>query len=131
MITRSLYGLVLLGLIILILVSSVNAIAASNTVPPTNLGDWRNTITYNSLKPAACASLDLTNIIVGSGHILGTNGNDLIIGSAGNDNIDGKNGDDCILGGGGDDDISGGNGYNVCIGGPGNNTYAKCDVIIR
>jgi len=130
MITRSLYGLALLGLIILILVSSVNAIAASNTVPPTNLGDWRTGISANTLKPAACATLNLTNIVVGSGHVKGTNGNDLIIGSAGNDNIDGGNGDDCILGGGGDDDISGGNGYNVCIGGPGNNTYAKCDVII-
>ena len=130
MITRSLYGLTLLGLIILILVSSVNAIAASNTVPPTNLGDWRNAITANSLKPVVCASLNLTNIVVGSGHVNGTNSNELIIGSSGNDSIDGKNGDDCILGGGGNDDINGGNGYNVCIGGPGSNTYAKCDVII-
>jgi Ca2+-binding RTX toxin-like protein len=131
MITRSLYGLALLGLIILILVSSVNAIAASNTVPPTNLGDWRTGISANTLKPAACASLNLTNIVVGSGHIKGEKGvNNLIIGSAGNDNIDGGDGDDCILAGGGDDTINGGTGYNICIGGPGNNTYAKCDVII-
>jgi Ca2+-binding RTX toxin-like protein len=131
MITRSLYGLALLGLIILILFSSVNAIAASNTVPPTNLGDWRNTITYNSLKPAACASLNLTNIVVGSRLIKGKKGvNNLIIGSAGNDNIDGGDGDNCILAGGGDDTINGGTGYNICIGGPGKKDYKNCDVII-
>jgi Ca2+-binding RTX toxin-like protein len=95
------------------------------------LGDWRNAITANSLKPAACAALNLTNIIVGSGHVLGTNGNDLIIGSTGNDNMDGKNGDDCLLGGGGNDDINGGNGNSVCIGGSGNDTFAKCSVIIQ
>ena len=135
MITSSLYGLALLGLIILILVSSVNAIAASNTVPPTNLWDWRTEISAasaaNMLKPAACASLNLTNIVVGSGHVGGKIGNDLIIGSAGNDNIDGNNGDDCILGGGWDDIINGGNGYNVCIGWPGNDTFTNCDVIIQ
>jgi Ca2+-binding RTX toxin-like protein len=131
MIIRTLYGLALLGLIILVLVSSINAIAAANTVPPTNLGDWRTGITANTLKPPECTALNLTNIVVGSGLIKGTDGNDLIIGSAGNDNIDGGKGDDCILGGGGDDAINGNQGYNVCFGGPGNDTFARCDIQIQ
>jgi Ca2+-binding RTX toxin-like protein len=129
MITRTLYGLAVLGLIILVLVSSINAIAAANTVPPTNLGDWRTGVNANTLKPPECASLNLTNIVTGSGRITGTNGNDLIIGSAGNDTINGRNGDDCILGGGGHDTINGGNGYNICIGGPSTH-FSRCNVIV-
>ena len=131
MITRTLYGLAVLGLIILVLVSSINAIAAANTVPPTNLEDWRTGVNANTLKPPECAAINLTNIVVGSGNILGTDGNDLIIGSAGNDTIDGAKGDDCILGGSGDDALDGKQGYNVCLGGPGTDTFKKCDIQIQ
>jgi Ca2+-binding RTX toxin-like protein len=56
------------------------------------------------------------NLIVGAGQIDGTNGNDLIIGSAGADQIDGSNGDDLICGRGGADFVSGRNGNDRLLG---------------
>ena len=47
--------------------------------------------------------------------ILGTQGDDEIIGTAGADTIDGEDGDDVILGNGGGDDLHGGGGADVLI----------------
>ena len=128
---RFTFQFILLGLALLMLVSVVTAIAATNTVPPTRLASQTQSISYNDLKPSSCASLDLRNIISGSGTITGTNGNDLILGGSGDDVIHGLGGDDCILGGGGNDTISGGDGNDVCNGG-GNlgDTFDTCESII-
>ena len=74
------------------------------------------------------------NVIVGSGTIAGTNGDDVIIGSAGADTIDGGNGDDVVCGRGGADTLDGGNGDDqvlgdVCTGCPGANGTPGDDTV--
>ncbi len=125
------FQFMLFGLIALVLVSVSTAIAATNTVPTTRLDNQTKSITANDVKPFFCASLNLQNIITGSGTITGTNGNDLILGSAADDTINGLGGTDCILGGGGNDTISGDGGSDVCSGG-GNagDTFATCETTI-
>lgn len=125
-----------LGLVVLILVSIGSAFAATNTVPPSRLTDQKRTITVNDLKPAACASLNLTAIVVcpsAGGACNGTTANELILGSSSIDNIQGDKGDDCILGGGGDDPaIRGDQGTDVCIGGPGTDSFhPSCETQIQ
>lgn len=60
------------------------------------------------------------NIIIGSGTINGTSGDDLIIGSAGPDTIDAMGGNDCIFAGPGNDTITGGSGDDKILAGAGN-----------
>ena len=108
----------LVGLGILI-AGTIAAYAATNTIPNTRLDiDTRNT-TANDLKPSECAALNLTNIVIGSGNVDGTSGNDLILGSAGNDSLQGLQGSDCVLGGDGDDTLFGGTGGDVLLAGNG------------
>jgi len=120
--------LILYSIVALILVSAVTAIAATNTVPSTRIASQVNSIKVNDLKPAACASTNLTNLVSGSGTLTGTPGNDLILGSSGVDMIDGLGGNDCIVGGGGDDQINGGDGNDVCLSGTGNDIFISCEV---
>ena len=115
------------GLGVLIFLSVGMVAATANTVPATRVDYNVSAITINDLKPAACAGLSLTNLIIGSGTLTGTSGNDLILGSSGVDVIDGLGGNDCILGGGGDDLITGGDGNDVCQGGPGNDSFSTCE----
>lgn len=103
--------------------ANVFGVAAGNTVPGTRMGQDVRGIAANDLKPADCASLNLTNIVTGTGTVNGTLGNDLIVGGPGADSLDGEAGDDCILGGGGDDSLDGDLGTDVCIGGPGTDTF--------
>lgn len=110
----------LLGLILLVVLGVITASAAANIVPVTWLGATNLPITANDLKPAACAALNLTNLVVGSGNFNGSNGNDLILGSPRADTIDGRQGGDCILGGGDNDILRGHVGNDVLLGGPGN-----------
>jgi Ca2+-binding RTX toxin-like protein len=119
-----------IGLIILILSAVLTAVTATNIVPESNLDDQQSVIKANDLKPTECSSLNLNNVISGSGTILGDNQNNLILGSSANDNIDARQGDDCIVGGDGDDQIDGRNGYDICIGGGGHDTYFRCEEII-
>ena len=128
--------LVFFALIGLVLIGVVSAIAATNTVPPSRLTDQSRPITPNDLKPAECAALDLTAILVcpaAGGNCNGTDASDLILGSPNNDNIwGGLPGNDCILGGGGDDFLRGGPGTDVCIGGPGSDTFDNsCETQIQ
>jgi Ca2+-binding RTX toxin-like protein len=119
------------GLVALIIITSVMAFAATNTIPDTNITYQTQTVGINNLKPSICAGWDLTNLITGAGTITGTAGNDLILGSSGADTIDGLGGNDCILGGGGDDLITGGDGTDVCIGGSGTETFITCETQIE
>lgn len=101
------------------------AFTASNTVPSTYVGRQQFAITANALKPAFCASLNLTNLVVG---INGTAGNDLILGPSTGSTIHGNGGVDCIVGGGGNDTIfgNGNRAGDYCIGGPGTDTFKQC-----
>jgi len=128
---RFTFQLMLFGLIMLVLISVVTAIAATNTVPSTRLDNQVESITSNDLKPYSCASLDLRNIVSGSGTITGTSENDLILGSSGDDIITGLAGDDCILGGDGIDTISGGDGNDICNGGGTvGDSFDTCETVI-
>ncbi len=132
MTARFLSLLALAGLLALIFVGVMSALAASNTVPVSRLTDQRHAITANALRPTECAALTLVNLVVcpsGGGDCTGTNQADLILGSPNADRINGRPGSDCILGGGGDDTIDGFAGSDVCIGGPGNDTFNRCETI--
>lgn len=124
---RSLFRSLMLSAGIFIVVTSVTAIAATNTVPATRLEDRSNSFNINHLKPSACAGITVTTLITGSGTLTGTSDNDLIIGGSGADAIDGGGGDDCILSGGGDDALTGGDGNDVCLGGPGTDSFSECE----
>jgi Ca2+-binding RTX toxin-like protein len=108
-----------IGILLLVLVSLASASTAANSVPATRAGSSSRSIGAQDLKPAACASLTLTNVVTGSGSISGTTAADLVLGSSGIDTVTAGNGNDCVVGGGGADIINGGAGTDVCIGGPG------------
>ena len=127
MLMKSPIKLVTLGLVTLILINVVTAIAATNTVPPTKADTSSAGVGANHFKPSACSGLYLSGIVTGSGIITGTAGNDLILGSSAGDSIDGLGGNDCILGGGGDDFITGNEGTDSCLGGPGSDTFIDCE----
>ncbi len=117
------------GVLGLLLICVAVVATAANTVPASNLGSSSQAITANTLKPAACNGITLTNLVIGN---TGTTGNDLLLGSAGANTMNGGNGNDCILGGGGNDSIAGGGGTDVCIGGPGTDTFnANCETQIQ
>ena len=105
------------------------AMTASNVVPSTRAGGVVGPgPTANELKPAACAALNLTVIVVGGG----SGGQAaLVLGTAGNDNLTGAAGGDCLVGGDGNDRLNGGPGVDVCIGGAGNDTFQACETQIQ
>lgn len=111
--------LVMVGLAALVLSSIMSAMAAANSVPKSGLDEISHSITVDDLKPAQCGAINLTNLIVATGAISGTDDNDLILGGSGADTISGEGGNDCILGGGGNDTLYGDSGMDVCIGGSG------------
>lgn len=111
----------------LIILSSMTAIAATNTIPSTQVEDTSITFQIAHLQPSACAGLSLANLITGSGTLTGTMGNDLILGSTNADLIDGAGGNDCILGGGGADTITGGDGSDICLGGADTDAFITCE----
>lgn len=125
------FRLMTYSLFIFILIGAMTAIAATNTVPSTRMTSQSRSISSNDFKPAACASINLTNLVTGSGTLTGTTGNDLMLGSSGQDTIDGLGGNDCILGGGGIDLITGGNGTDVCIGGSEIDLFFTCETQIQ
>jgi len=119
--------LLIFGLVALVIINLATAFAATNTVQATNVTHQMMSVGINDLKPSTCTGWPLTNLVIGTGSIIGTEGNDLILGSSSTDTIDGLGGDDCIVGGGGDDQITGGEGTDICIGGPGNDNFTTCE----
>ncbi|MBI2333551.1 MAG: hypothetical protein HYU84_15585, partial [Chloroflexi bacterium] len=89
------------GLAALTIITALTAIAATNTIPSTRTDIETISFQINHLRPSACASLTLSNLVTGSGTLTGTEGNDLILTSSTADTIDGLGGSDCIVGGGG------------------------------
>ena len=120
-------------LIVLIFVSSITALAAGNTVPSTRLDEQASAVNANALKPASCAALNLTRLVIctGAATCNGTNAKELILGTSNAETIQGRGGTDCILGGDGDDSIIGNGASDVCIGGPGTDTFTTCETIIQ
>jgi Ca2+-binding RTX toxin-like protein len=122
----------LLALALILAVTVVTALTATNTVPATNLGRTTQPITANALKPAPCAALNLSAVVVGTGTFSGGSASELILGGSGIDTIRGGAGTDCLLGGGGNDSLRGDGGTDVCIGGPGADTFfASCETQIQ
>lgn|SRR5574341_1578385 len=124
---RSPLRFLIFGLVALIIITSMTAVAATNTVPSTRVTDQPLSFNINQLKPSACSAITLTNLVTGSGTLNGTGGNDLILASSSADTIDGLGGDDCILGGSGDDSLTGNDGNDVCLGGLGNDIFTNCE----
>jgi len=78
------------------------AMTATDTVPASHAGQIVTAITPNTLKPAACNAITLTNLVVASGSTTtGTAANDLILGRNGNNTLGATlplNGSDCCVG---------------------------------
>ena len=122
-----LFRWLLFGMFAVVVMTSMTAIAAANTVPPSQVDDQSVSYNVNHLKPSACSGIVLSNLVTGSSTLTGTIGNDLIIASSGADVIDGAGGNDCILGGGGADTITGGDGSDVCLGGADVDSFTTCE----
>lgn len=136
------------GILLMILVTVMSAVAATNTVDTSRADANQRGIAADDLKPQECSGIAIDNVVdVGAGES-STAGNDLVLGTPGNDGlIHGGGGDDCILGGGGndrrfflfiplpglhggegDDVLIGGPGSDVCYGASGSDTYYGCEV---
>ena len=124
-----LFGVVLIG--------GVLGVSAANSVPATKADNDSRAIATDDLAhpvrcptrrvrgaQAVCAARSRSSCM---STFSGTNGADLITGSAGVDTISGLNGNDCILGGGAADSLNGGGGTDVCIGGAGVDTFLNCE----
>ena len=120
-----------ISLAALIVVGAINALAAANTVPPSAADEIVLPINANALKPAECAGLNLTEVVIWQPGMARDRDPSLILGSQNADSIQGGKGADCILGGGGDDQLDGDQGSDVCIGGPGNDTFKQCSTKIQ
>ena len=132
MIKKNVSRLIVITLIALILMSSVSALAATNTVPTTRIGQQINSITANAVKPSSCAAINLTTIVVCTGgNCDGSGANELLLGTAAGERIRGRGGQDCIVGGGGNDQLVGNGASDVCIGGPGTDTFTTCETQIQ
>ncbi len=118
------------GLLALVSVLSVDT--ASNSVPPTRLGQDTRAIGPNDLKPAACAGIVVTNMMIGTGSAIlnGTSAANLLIGVPGTVTINARQGNDCVVGNSSVTAISGGTGTDVCIGGA-STVFALCETVIR
>lgn len=91
-------------------------------------------VSPEQLKPDACGGITVHTVVLGG---TGTNGNDLILGTAASDWLDGLAGDDCLVagssldvlfGGDGDDVLIGGPGFDLCFGGAGADVYVQCEL---
>ncbi len=122
--SRIIFSILVFSIVLLILLNSIYAYSASNTVAESGLDYEVIPITANQAKPYDCAELSLTNIIAND---TGSSSSDLLLGTAGDNSLNGNNGDDCIYAGSGDDTIDGGDGYDICIGGAGTDTFINCE----
>ena len=104
-------------------------LGAGTTIPDSNVTRYVTAITANTIKPVACAGITLTTVRVGT---VGTDGADLLLGSAAANSMSARGGNDCVLGGGGNDSINCGGGIDVAVGGPGTDTFnANCETRIQ
>lgn len=117
--------LALAGVVVL---ACVVALTATNSVPATYASQTSRAIDANALKPAECATLNLTAIALVSGGSAG----ELVLGTAAGETVSGGDGNDCVLGGGGDDSLRGDGGSDICVGGPGGDgLHPSCETKIQ
>ena len=102
------------------------AMTATIVVPPSHAGQMSRPVTPNELKPPECAALDLQAIRGGPGSG-GAGHATLVLGTSGDDRLIGGGGADCVVGGDGNDDMNAGGGTDICIGGAGNDTFRNCE----
>jgi Ca2+-binding RTX toxin-like protein len=114
----------LIAVAIAIVCTLALVLTAANVVPSTHVGRSQQGIGVQDLAPPECAGMGLTTLVTNGN---GTNGNDLMLGTAGVDTLSGGRGDDCLVGGAGNDSLRGQNDVDVCIGGPGTDTYQQCE----
>jgi hypothetical protein len=77
-------------------------------------------------RPAGCASLSLTSLVIRTGTYTNTASSALVLGDAGPNTITDTGTNNCIVGGGGKDVVNGDR-TDICIIGPGSGTiYRKC-----
>jgi len=113
--------------VLLLWLGSMTARAASNVLPSPagRLDDQVLPVDINQFKPPECAGITVTNLVVASDSgglfnvAVGTEENDLILGTDGWDRLEGRGGDDCIVGGDGFDLLYGDAGNDVILGGAG------------
>ncbi len=129
--SRNLRLLLMAAMGLLTAVGLLSADTASNRVPPTRLGQLTFAIGPNDLKPAACAGITVTTMIIGTGAAIlnGTNASNLLIGVPGTLRINARQGNDCVVGNSGLLAINGGTGTDVCIGWA-TTTFAQCEVTV-
>ena len=109
-------------------VSVTTGETAANGVPGTKADNETQAITAETLKPAACAGITLTAILIGPGSLTGTAANELIISDGTvNNKLNGGGGNDCIIGSSAKNQFTGGTGTDVCIGNGGGDTFATCE----
>lgn len=114
----------------LAVIGIVSAETASNSVPPSRMGQSTYAIGPNELKPTECSGLVLVNTMVATGQTLtGTNNADLLVGIAITRTITGRQGNDCIVGNAVAQTLDGGGGHDVCIGRAGT-SFTRCEVTV-
>lgn len=128
--SRNLRLLLMAAMGLLAAVGILSADTASNSVPPTRLGQSEHATGPNELKPTECAGLALVNIMVATGQTLtGTNSADLLVGNAATRTITGRQGNDCIVGNADSQTLDGGGGYDVCLGFA-TTSFTRCEVTV-
>lgn len=122
-----------LGLLVVLLGTSLSGMLAANVVASSRAGRYVTATDGDDVKPwPDCSGITLTTIVAGSGTVTGSSAAELVVGSTVVDTMDGKAGNDCIVGGGGNDSLTGGLGTDVCIGGPGTDTFnGNCETQIQ
>lgn len=116
-----------LGVVLLLVATSSSTVSTgANQVAPSLAASVTRTVDADALKPAECAALELTLVVVSG---TGSEANELILGTGSGETGLGGGGDDCIVAGAGDDVLVGGAGGDICIGGAGRDSYdASCEV---
>ena len=112
-----------------VVIGLLSASTASNTVASSRLAIRTVATGINELRPIACAGMNLTTRVTGTGKINGTRGADLILAGRGTTSITGGGGDDCIMAGLDADNIDGSGGADVCVGSR-TAHYKDCSTVI-
>lgn len=135
--------LLVLAVCVAMVWASFTALAAANTVDPSNAGDSVSFFHPAPVVPAECNGITGTSLLLGTAGpdvLAGQNAKDCVVGYGGNDILSGGNGSDVILGGPGNDTlygdngndyIDGGPGFDTCYGGSGTDTFVNCEVWVQ
>lgn len=125
---RNVTGIRMVLTILLVFILIIGAaFTAANVVPVSDADQAAQPTTANDLKPPECDALDLTAVVGGSGAVVGSDANELLLGSELIDTIDGGGGGDCLVGGPADDVLTGGAGVDICLGNDGADTFLGCE----